>query len=33
MGRVEAGSVSSMGEVVQTYPEDAFKRVKIEVKP
>lgn len=33
MGRVEAGSVRSMGEIVTVYPEDAFKRSNIEVQP
>lgn len=33
MGRVEAGSCSSMGEIVTVYPEDAFKRSNIEVQP
>lgn len=33
VGRVEAGSGSSMGEIVTVYPEDAFKRSNIEVQP
>lgn len=33
MGRVEAGSVSSTGKVVMTYPEDGWKVTTTEVKP
>ena len=33
MGRVEAGSVSSTGKVVMTYPEDGWKITTTKAQP